>query len=592
MEYTFFEELQGRNGIVSNLHGFFNRHLDGGFKTKWSGYWSPPHKFLDYYAVKLNGIWLGPENLDCAEYGEGMVLHYVTDSFDIREEITAPGSLPGFRTRVEIDNSTDEAKAVKTVLETGVDIRHKSEDIGPEEYSVEEGSNRVTVSSGSRKLMLSSNKSFELQGERYIKNHYPGERQRCLVPGEIVSRQELGPGESTCLEVEFTTSGGSFRSLETVDQRLEHGTGRTFKCCIGSMENLVYDVDGVGLIAGHPWFQEYWSRDTFWTLLGLIDAGHLELSEQVLENFVEKDAVDSVIGSVESLEDFPRNDGPPLFVIASDRLERHHRLSDRLEKAREEAMEELELDERGVVQHHPRGTWMDTLERPAAVDIQSLWLEAARVTGDPRQEELERGLELFLGDEYARDHLGEEPPETINPAVPLMLGQVGEEKAERYLQKINGEFSSRYGARTRSATDPGYNASGYHEGTVWGLTTAWAAAANFRYGKPGQGKNLLEKMAGLLDRNQPGALPELVDAETGELLGASEQAWSAGMFAHVVDSYLLGIEVDGDRVKVDPAGEVTGERTGKRIRGERLDLRFRDGDAEVLNDPGIEVDTG
>ncbi|MFB6147344.1 MAG: hypothetical protein ABEJ66_00520, partial [Candidatus Nanohaloarchaea archaeon] len=66
------------------------------------------------------------------------------------------------------------------------------------------------------------------------------------------------------------------------------------------------------------------------------------------------------------------------------------------------------------------------------------------------------------------------------------------------------------------------------------------------------------------------------------------QAWSAGMFVHVVDSYLLGIEVKEDYVEIDPA-DVSCERRRKRVKDTELDLRFDDGEVEVLNDPGIEV---
>jgi len=252
-----------------------------------------------------------------------------------------------------------------------------------------------------------------------------------------------------------------------------------------------------------------------------------------------------------------------------------------------EAVENLELED-GLVKHEPEATWMDTLERPRAVDLQSLWLRACEIMDDSDTRELEEGLKKFKQDDYMKDHLGERDPATINPAVPLMFGQIEDGRAERYLEKINALFSSRYGTRTRSMADEGYNSSGYHRGSVWGLTTAWATAANLRYGKEKQGVNLLEKMTQLLDRNQLGALPEVVDAETGELLGCPEQAWSAGMFIHVVDSYLLGIEAREDHVEIDPL-EVTCERKGKKVHGEEIDMRVEDGDVKILNDPELDI---
>jgi len=101
----------------------------------------------------------------------------------------------------------------------------------------------------------------------------------------------------------------------------------------------------------------------------------------------------------------------------------------------------------------------------------------------------------------------------------------------------------------------------------------------------------LTKMNQFLDRNQLGALPEVVDSETGELLGCGEQAWSAGMMVHVIDSYMIGIEVKSPgKLVIDPSDNLDCVRTGKKIGDQELDVKVRDGKAEVLNDPDLEVE--
>lgn len=585
MKYTLHKNLHQYNGISSNLHGFLNRHLDTGFKSKWSGYWSPPYKFLDYYAVKINGLWLGPNSLEATEYGENFTFHHETDSLEITEIVETSGSLPGFRLLLEIENRTDEKKAVHTVLEPGVDIRKVDQDMGPEDYRLEEGKGRLTVSNPEGKLMITSS-NFEREGSSYIKEHHPGEIQRCFIPGHLVFRKEIEAGESETLEIEFTTSNASFRSIDTVEQDLKHSLGRTFKSSIDSMENLIYDKNGLGIIAGHPWFQSYWARDTFWTVLGLIDAGYLELSHEILHNFAEK-GVPGKINLDGEEEEIERSDTKPLFIIAADKLCRHHRISSDIKKSMEDAMNELELDG-NIVEHSEDGTWMDTIKRGKAVDIQSLWLEAARIMNDDRKKNLKDGLKQFESKKHIRDEL-EGGAETINTAIPLMFNQINSEVADRQLEKINGEFSSRFGARTRSAVDPGYESDGYHIGSTWGLTTGWAAAANLRNGNAQQGKNFLKKMELFLDRDQPGALPEVADSESGDLLGCSEQAWSAGLFVHTFDTYLLGIKVEEEYVEIDPCEGVDAKRLGKRIRDEKLDLEIKDGEVKVLNDPDLDI---
>lgn len=579
MKYTLEQNLHSRKGVSSNLHGFIERYMDTGFKSKWSGYWSPPYKFLDYYAFKINGVWLGPETLNATEYGSSFAFHHETDSLNIRENLKTPDSHPGFKTELKIHNKTDEKKAVQIGLETAVDIRRKDEDIGPANYSVEKNSNRLLISSNNKKLMIRSKESFEIRGEDRLKEHHPGERQRAFIPGQIIFRKKIEPHDSESIEIDFSTSEASFESIEKSSSNLEGNLSRTFNSSIDSMENLIYDINEKGIIAGHPWFQSYWARDSFISLFGLIDAGHFEISKQILESFADNQLTGK-INPDNTTEKVGREDHFPLFVITSKKLEETYSITDKIEEARKEAMKRLEVED-GLVQHNPEGTWMDTLERGNAIEIQSLWLEATKITGDPRQKELEEGLEKFIADGKVLDEL-ENPKNTFNILVPVIFGHFNEDVAEKVMERINGEFTSQYGIRTRSGIDPGYEADGYHTGSVWGLTTGLGAAANFKIGKYQQGLNLLEKMAGFLDRNQVGALPEIVDAESGELLGCSEQAWSAAMFVHAVDSYMLGIE-PGEEININPSGRFNATRKGKRVGEKIYDIKFSDGDFEVLD---------
>ncbi|MFB6180299.1 MAG: amylo-alpha-1,6-glucosidase [Candidatus Nanohalobium sp.] len=593
MEYNLSENLAGRKGVISNLHGFLNRHLDTGFKSKWSGYWTPPHKYLDYFSFKVNGIWLDSKTLEGVEYGDKFIFYHETGSLSIEEHVSTPEEMPGLKVKLKIKNKGQERKAVQTVLEPGIDIRHKSDDLPERSFELEEDDNRLNVSALDKKLVIESDRNFKRKGDPYTKEHYPGEKQKCFIPGEIVFREEIPPESSVTTTTKFLTSEAKFSKLEDQEQELrDRKLGRTFKYSIESMKNLIYDREGLGLIAGHPWFQEYWARDTFWTVLGLIDAGYFELSKKILENFAEKDIPGLIQLDTGEGDSTERADTLPLFVIAVEKLKKHYKVCEELEEAVDKAFSNLELED-GVVQHGDKATWMDTLERSPAVDIQGLWLAAAEKTGKKdKAEKLREGLEKFQENGYLKDYLGENAPKTINPAVPLMFGLFDEEPSEEILEKINGEFSSMYGARTRSVIDPGYKADGYHEGAAWGLTTMWAAAANLQYGKERQGINHLEKMTQFVDRNQPGALPEVVNAETGDLMGCSEQAWSAGLFVHVVDSYILGIQVKDEKVVVDPVESFSGKRIGKRVGDEKIDLKFEDGEVEVLNSPSIDVVVG
>lgn len=589
MKFELNTDYHDKVGTVSNLHGFVHRDLDTGFSSKWSGYWTPTTKYLDYYSFKLNGVWLNKDRLEHVEYGKKMSFRYRTDVLEVKETILTD-NIPGFKTKIEIKNPTDQKRAANLSVEVGVDIRPRDEDIGAENYEIEEKKDALEVKKevrgNEKKLKITSDNNFHRDGFEHVKEHFPSERQKCLIPGEIVFQEKIEPGSTKEIEIEFRTAEEDIEELEIAGSRLEGDLSHLFGCSINSLENLVYNRKGKGIIAGHPWFQNYWARDSFWSVLGLIDSGYFELSEEILENFAERNIPGKIEIEGEDNHDM-RADTLPLFIIASESLKQKWKLSEKLENACQKAMNGLEVED-NIVKHEPAGTWMDTLERGKAVDIQSLWLEAAKIRDSEKQKSLRKGLDRFVEEERIKDSL-ENDSEAINPVIPLLFKHFNHDTALKELERINGEFSSRYGARTRSITDPGYEPSGYHNGSVWGLTTGWAAAANFTYGKGHQGLSMLEKMTQFLNRNQLGALPEVVDAENGRLLGCPEQAWSAGMALWVIDSYLLGISVEENKVKVNPKSNISCRRIGKRVKDSYIDLKIENGEAELLNDPEIDV---
>jgi hypothetical protein len=588
MEYRLREGFEQKKGVISNSHGFLSTYLDGGFKEKWNGYWSPSTKYLDYFAAKVNGIWLSPENLKEVEYSDRITFWYQVSSLEVRQEVLTPEDLPGFKLRWRVHNLSESRKAVKLGLEPGIDIRSKAEDIGNQDYNVESIETGLKVFNDDKWVSMSSDE-LDFSGEGYIKTHFPGEKQKCFIPGEMSCKVEVGPGDEEECEVVFKTGDEVSGPKPSFDGCLKDSElSRVFNYSLESLENIFYRKNGAGVIAGHPWFQNYWARDSFWTVLGMIDAGMFEEAEEVLVNFSSCEEFPSKILTDGGLENgYPRCDSIPLFAIAVDKLDRYFDASKELVGRAEELLEN-ERPEKKIVDHSPKGTWMDTLERGNAVDIQSLWIEALS-RFDMKTNKLREGLEKFKKQGYMHDNLMNDF-ESINPCVSLMFGHVDDDRAREYLEKVNGEFSSRFGARTRSATDPGYDASGYHTGSVWGLTTCWAAAANLRYGNDSRGFSFLRRLGHFVDRNQLGALPEVVNAESGESLGCDEQAWSAGLFVHVVDSYLFGINVRDGKVVVDPASGFSGIRKSKKVLGTEIELKVNNGEVEILNEPGIEVE--
>lgn len=588
MKFHINEDFETKTGVISNSHGFLYRHLDTGFKTKWSGYWTPPYKFLDYYAIKINGIWLDRNTLKAVDYGEKITYHHETDTLYIKETIETPKTTEGFQIHIETKNKTSDPKAVHIEIEPGIDIRRRDQNISNNNYIQQKQPKELKIKSQQQKLTIKTQKEFQLKGEPYNKTHYPGEKQKCYIPGKITLKKELQPkrGKKTSLTFEALEDG----QIETIEEKsqefLNNSFSHFFDASHSSLQNLVYTREETGIAAGHPWFQNFWGRDTFWSLLGLIDLGYFELSHQILENYADKEGFPTRI-KLEGENEHHGGDEPPLFIIASSKLQKHYKISEKIEKKQKEAFKHLEMRDNKFVDHGADSSWMDTLERPAPnIDIQSLWLKASNEKNKTKiASKLKEGLREFKKEDYLKDNLQNENKKTINAAIPLMFGQFSQDDAKKYLDTLNGEFSSRYGARTLSFTDPNHEPSGYHTGSVWGLTTGWAAIANFNYGKHQQGKSYLEKFGKKVDEDQLGGFPELVDAENGNSLGCSEQAWSAALFTHAIDTHMLGIKPEDNKILVEPSGPVTGTRKNKRIGDTEMSLRFNKGSVEVLDSP-------
>lgn len=587
MEYRIRDEFSEKKGIISNSCGFLSTYLDTNFKDKWNGYWSPSYKYLDYFAVKVNGVWLDQNNLVETKYGDTITYIHEIPGMKIVQEIKTPEALNGFELEIEKFNKSGAKKAVRTSIEVAADIRPRTKDLGPKQYNLTKLTNGIKIEKDEKQFSITS-ENFKIEEHNYIKEHYPNEKQRCIVLEDISCMCEIDSHGSDKAKISFEISEDVENVQINQDSRIKNSEhSRPFNQSISSLENLYYGKNGSGVIAGHPWFQNYWARDSFWASLGMIDAGMFEAVERLLKNFADRNNFPSKIhtnGGEES--EYPRSDSIPLFAIAVDELNKVYDIDKDLKEITNEILSENRPKTK-LVDHDPKGTWMDTLKRGKAVDIQSLWIEALD-RHNRGTKMLKSGLDEFKNERYMSDNLKSDF-ESINPTIPLMFDQISSEKAEIYLTKINGEFSSRFGARTRSVVDPGYNSTGYHTGSVWGLTTCWAAAANLNYNKTEHGLNFLRKLGSFIDENQLGALPELVDAEEGANLGCDEQAWSAGMFVHVIDSYLLGIEVKNGIMYVDPKDGVELVRENKRIGNEKIDIKVKNGEFEILNSPEIEI---
>jgi glycogen debranching enzyme len=165
-------------------------------------------------------------------------------------------------------------------------------------------------------------------------------------------------------------------------------------------DQLVTKQLGTGIYAGLPWFNDYWGRDTFISITGILFVnGQYKEAAEVFESFAALQDVDpnsKTFGRVpnrarpDSIE-YNSADGTPRFIITlADLVSRSGdvALAKRLWPAVKRAVEGVlknNVDELGLITHDDADTWMDAKEKGLrawsprgnrAIDVQALWRDA------------------------------------------------------------------------------------------------------------------------------------------------------------------------------------------------------------------------
>jgi hypothetical protein len=165
-------------------------------------------------------------------------------------------------------------------------------------------------------------------------------------------------------------------------------------------DQLIMKQLGTGIYAGLPWFNDYWGRDTFISITGLLfTMGRYDEAAEVFTSFAalqDTDPSSKTYGRVPNRArpdgiEYNSADGTPRFIIAIDELAKRsgdNTLAKRLWPVVKRAIDGVlknNVDEYGLITHDDADTWMDAKEKGVrawsprgnrAVDVQTLWLEA------------------------------------------------------------------------------------------------------------------------------------------------------------------------------------------------------------------------
>ncbi|MEA3229427.1 MAG: amylo-alpha-1,6-glucosidase [archaeon] len=620
------DQFKDRTYMQKGFKSFLYRYIDSGFRTKWCGFWVPPIKIIDYYAYKVNGAWLDDKNMTEFVLEKEKAVHkYILkkEGLKISETVFAPFNYKTMISVLEIKNISKTEKNIEILLEAAINMRTKNENWHMREYNAKYDDVRKCIDieadgiAGYARIGIGKypgiSFGFSKDGSFY-KDHYPGEKQRCFIPGDIYAKLKVKPGETK--KVPFIICGSDVsksdvsknydNSINKWEQMIEEKKGvisklfRTEKIetenakintayswSVVNLVSLIQDTkNSAGLFAGIPWFLRFWSRDILWSIYGLVDIGEFEAAKEMLKDIAKK--YESKIPTVTDLNgnsEYYSDDTDPLFILA---VEYYVKNTCDLEFEKEimpvisDIRNRLKTDKRGIVVPDNGGGWMDSYERHGTqIEIQSLWIEALKRGDAKKSRILKKAMDSVFW-----NHLENFPKDTstdknmtINCTVPVMFNHFSKSRNTITLNRIEEEFRTEYGVRTRSPYSYGYDSSAYHKGASWGLTTAWTAAASFAQGMADEGLKYIESMALEVEENHITGMAECVDAENGKLCGAGMQTWSHAMFIHAIDRYMFGIDADLKKNVINitpnlPSCWKSAARFGKNIGYYSMNLRI------------------
>ncbi|MFC2162373.1 amylo-alpha-1,6-glucosidase [Candidatus Altiarchaeota archaeon] len=349
------------------------------------------------------------------------------------------------------------------------------------------------------------------------------------------------------------------RRLTSGRDHVEPGIGNL----LDVSDSFVIDHAGVkSVIAGYHWFND-WGRDTMISLPGLcLVSGKLDACEQVFDRFLSH-VRDGRIPSLfdNGLPDYHDFDGS-LWLI--DRIHQYIRYAGkirgkRLVKKHYEKICEImdqyrEWTSSGIL-YHESGTWMDTLARSQAVEVQGLWYNALCIMdqlsglagkaadyGDLKAEVESYFMDAYWTGSHLKDCL-EDGRLRPNQVILLSLDHclVPKDKALRILDLVDEKLLTPYGLRTLSPDDPDYHGRyvgdfgererAYHNGTVWPWLIGPYVKASIKYRGDAARKDCGKLLEGLVRehylRAGVGTVSEVMDAEPPYTpRGCISQAWS------------------------------------------------------------------
>ncbi|MEM5829702.1 MAG: amylo-alpha-1,6-glucosidase [Candidatus Aenigmatarchaeota archaeon] len=593
------EEVKNKCYLLSGKKAFFHRFCDSGFKTKWTGFWSESRKFFDYFAFRVNESWLSPENCVEVVFDDSSFTHiYSLDGIKVVEKLFVPEERRALVCNLRIESK--EIRRLKVFMEVGVNIRDREENWHDRKYVVKREANMLMVNSEKGCLAIGFSKPFEISGKEIYKDHFPGELERCFIPGAISfeiecgdSKEEIsiifssGKNETEAM-VNLVSTKNSLGEVEIEESKpflaLEFKTGikeldDLFRKSVIGLEKLKVEAEaGFGYIAGYPWFTQFWGRDLGWMIPAIVDYGNFEDAKKALMTLMKFQSREGEIPNFIYLDGKPiygSIDATPLWIIALNHYIQNSGDLEFLKESKKNIIRAfgwcISKSDDKLMEAEKRATWMDSLDRDGKpIEVQAIWYECllslkklSEILGENLVDfsyvkEVERKIEEDFWNPSSNFYFDrikwkfKDEKKTINSIFPLLF-KISKNPVEILRRIESEEFTSPFGVRSVSKNDPTFNPIGYHTGSVWSWITGLVACVEFGEDRAEKGLEYLKILWKMFDRNCLGSLDEAWNSENGDAVLLKEigyepsgffQGWGFASVVRCLDEFMLGLKVD------------------------------------------------
>lgn len=518
--------------LLSNNGTFLYSFCNGAFGSKWCGLWHNDIKFLDYFAFRVGGKWLSPKNFSEIRY-DGVTAELI---YNVGQKVSQKISVSDGNLAIQLsaENSSE------FDLELGVNIRYRDENIHHREYaSRKHDALFVKNSLGGLKIYA---KDAHYTPVNITEEHFPGgyAREKGFEWSEDIQEKFVPSIVSTKgKRAEFIISiqphsGNSFADTKKTARSYIRKKAKLldWKDAV-SVSQFVTTIQGKkAFMAGFPYFNEFWTRDFLWMAEPLRYAGFSDEVKEALELIGENQAKEGGIPSIVGRNASPVcADSTPLWIIAVDN---HAQETGKIlmEKEIKKALKFGESCTKDcLVNHHPKLTWMDTLHRENAIEVQALWVDAFERAGElfeqPKYDDTASCLwesieEKFLENGVFIDSLKGPYKFTANCLVPVIMGHASLGQKKRTLKKTEKELVTKFGLKAVSKHESSHPEK-YHE-RVWGLTTYWGLLASDNF-------DMLKGFSSLRDALTLYGMSETISG--GTPMGATHQLWSTAFLPSI-----------------------------------------------------------